>query len=488
MKILVQKLLILSGCLLALIIFADSANACSCSPSPTVDKEFVASSNVVVLKLVSVKDAEKLNDSDFAKERYFLTVEKVFKGNLKIGETLTFEPGFACTWTFGKEDVGGDYLFYLDERPQNINSWLAGFCSRSGTLSGRTSDLLYFEKEKQMRGKTRLSGTLNKMIQIPEKDGSYVFQSLANRKIKIIGKEKNVELITDGNGDYEIYNLPVGKYKIFPEKVSGYTFSSWKEEFEEVEIKAKSHTEKNFYFEIDNAVSGKVIDAFGKPLKNVCLDLIPSIKEKAKNYSKGSCTNEKGEFEISSIPEGSYYLAINKDGEIRLYEPFKTFYYPNVKNREEATEITIRENTFLKDLRITPPEMIETVTISGVLLYKNGEPVIDQNVKFISEKEIFRTFDGKVGSDDENYTDEKGRFSFTIWKGQSGILRSSMFSFIGKYKNCPEIDNLVRQKGDSVQQIDTIDVNVDATESLSNIQLKFPFSKCEEAKDEDEDN
>ena len=126
--------------------------------------------------------------------------------------------------------------------------------------------------------------------------------------------------------------------------------------------------------------------------------------------------------------------------------------------------------------------MIETITLSGVLSYKGGQPIANATVHFISEKEIFRTFDGKPGADDEEYTDEKGRFTFKIWKGQAGVLRSSMFAFLGKYKDCPELDELLKQKGDSVQQIDTIDVNVDGTKSLSGIELRFPFPKCEEDK------
>lgn len=470
--------------------FDSSANACSCSGNETVDKEFAKFSNVTVLKLQEIKEnspQEKTSDLEI-NTRYSLTVEKVFKGNLKTGELLTFKSNFACSWTFDKDDVGKEFLFYLDKRPQKEDAWIAGYCTRSGSVSSKASDILYLEKEKKMRGKTRLSGDLNKMLENPEKESRYSFFLLANKKVRIVGNGKDIELLTDENGAYEIYDLPPGKYKIYPEKISGFTSSVWKAEFEEVEIKGRNHTEEDFYYEIDNEVSGKVTDIYGKPLENVCLDLVPSRNEKAKNYSKSSCTGKSGQFEISAIPAGTYYLVINKDGEIRLYEPFKTFYYPNVKNKEEATEITVLENTLIKDLKITPPEIIETVTISGVLLYKNGQPVVDQNVNFISEKEIFRTFNGKAGSDDEEHTDKNGRFAFKIWKGQSGVLRSSIFSYVGEYKNCPEIDALVRQKGDLVQQIDTIDVNIDANESLNNVALKFPFSKCEEAKDEDEDN
>ncbi len=483
---LIRKLLIFGTVLLAIFCFNSAANACSCSGSPPVDIEYGRATNVAVLKVQSLETypaGEKGLDGSPIKYAK-LTVEKVFKGKFKVGQELTFSQGICCicSWVFDEQDVGKSFLFYLSGDDKEDKVWSASICSRSRSVKNAAADLLYLEKLTKVRDKTRLSGTLNKMLESPENEDRYSFFQIPNHKIHVVGKNKTVELSTDENGGYEIYDLPPGKYKIYPDKLDGFTFPNSGKPFREVEIKAKSHTEVDFYFEIDNAVSGKVVDANGKPLENVCLDLILSKNETSKNYSKSSCTGKNGEFEIRAIPDGSYFLAINNDGEIRIYEPFGTFYYPNVKRKEEALEITVRPNYFLRDLTITPPEMLETITLSGVLFYKDGTPVKNETVEFISEKEIFRTFDGKPGKDETDYTDENGRFSFKIWKGQSGVLRSSVFSFIGKYKNCPEIDELVKQKGESVQEIGTPDFVIDGTKDLMEIKLIFPFPKCEEAK------
>lgn len=483
-----RKFLIISTFLIVWFYTADVVKACSCGPSfKTVKTVYEETPNIVLLKVKSIEkyDEKEIEEGvgygDYGIKQSILVVEKVFKGNLKVGQELTFAQGQCCIcgWTFNENSVGKEFLFYLPEKPGEDNRWYVSICSRSRLIENASADLLYLEKVSKVKGKTRLSGSLYKSIENPNNEFRYSFENIANHRLWITGKGKNIELITDENGVYEVYDLLPGKYTITPEKIDGFTF--WNFPSVEVEIKPKGQIEKNISFELNNEISGKVIDKNGNPLKNVCLDLIPSRSENPYNYSKASCTGEKGQFQITAIPFGTYFLVINKDDEIRIYEPFKRFYYPNVKNKEQATEITIRENTFLKDIEIIPPEIIETITVSGTLRFKDGKPFADQLVKFIAEKDLFRTFDGKVGSDYEERTDKNGKFSFTIWKGQKGILQSSIFSFAGKYKKCPELEAIVKQKGgDSVQKIDTIAVNIDTTEDVSEINLRFPFPKCNE--------
>lgn len=476
MRNLFQKLLIFGSILLSISLAIQTANACSCANNRTVDQEFAKTPNVAVFKLQAIKQIEG------EAANYFFSVEKVFKGELKVGETITFEPGMACSWYFSEENVGTEDLFYLDKRPSGGEFWTVGFCTRSGSVKNRIADLLYLEKEKKLRGKTRLSGTLDKIIETPVgKYGDSSFFPLTNRKIRITGNGKNIELVTDENGVYEIYDLPVGKYKIKPEKVNGFVFQSDRNDFEEIEIKAKSHTEENFYFNIDNAVSGKVIDLSGSPLKNVCVDLVPTKSEKAQGYSKASCTNKKGEFEITEIPIGTYRIIVNKEDIISLREPFRTFYYPNVKTAEEAAEIAVDANYFLRNLTLVPPEIIETITLSGTLVYSDGKPAPDETVQFLKGAEITDS-SLFISSNFKVKTDKNGRFTIKTVKGQAGVLRGTTYSFIGEFLNCPALDEILEQKGDKVSRIDTNDVEIDATVNLLEIELKFPFPSCKKAK------
>jgi hypothetical protein len=475
MQNLFNKILIAATVLLSIFVYIDNANACSCIPNKTVDKEFAETPNVIILKLQSVSQ----NESEDAK--YFFTVEKVFKGEFKINEILIFERGFVCSWTFNQNEIGTEFLFYLEKRPTDGELWIAGYCTRSGRVKAKTADLLYLEKEQKMRGRTRLSGTLDKIIEMPDEVDSLKFSPLANQKIRITGNGRNIEVKTDENGDYEAYDLPKGKYRITPEKLNGFVFQSTGNKFTEVEIKAKSHTEQNFYYEIDNAVSGKVIDLSGNPLENVCVDLVFSKSEKAQQYSKASCSNKNGEFEITSIPVGIYQIVINKENKVSLREPFKTFYYPNVKTREEAAEISVEANYFLRNLTLVPPEIVETINLSGTLIFADGKPAAKSSVRFLKGAEITDS-SLYIDSSFEIKTDRNGRFTIRTLKGEAGVLRGSFYSFIGEYSNCPELEEMLKQKGDKVFHIDTNDIEIDASENLQGIELKFPFPSCKKAK------
>jgi len=438
--------------------------------------------NVAIFEFRSIK---KLADdgSDIWQPR--LVVKKVFKGNLKTGQELGFTIGDGgnCALVFGEYYIGKEFLLYLGSKPDENNLWTATICSRSRPLEDADADLLYLEKMSKVKGKTRLSGVVLQRIQSPVEGGEYAYNQLVGRKILVRGKGKNVELKTDENGVYEIYDLPVGKYKISTEPIAGYKFSGDKTDFFEVEVKAKSHTELNFYFSIDNAISGKLYDDKGKTLKDVCLDLLPARGKKSRSfYNGGDCTDAQGKFEFEDVPAGTYVIIVNEENEITSTEPFGAFYYPGVVKREDAAEITVGAGDFIENLIINAPQTAETITVSGVLLFENGKPAVDESVNFYTEKTDSKSKEKYIKPDAHALTDEKGQFTIRILKGQSGRLVGSMYSYAGEYENCPKLEKLILEKGDSVEDIETAPIQIEAVSDLNGVELKFPFPSCKKAR------
>lgn len=475
-----HKFLIFNSILLAILLFSHSVKACSCYPTETVDKEFAKTPNVVVLKLQSVKQ----NDGEAA--NYFLSVEKVFKGELKLNEVLNFTIGSNCTWFFSENAIGAEFLFYLGGRPAKNEKWFGSICSRSGSLEDKTNDLAYLENEAKLRGRTRLSGRIDKFIQTDDNSQNPSFIPLRNRKIRIVGNGRNVELVSDKNGFYEIYDLPVGKYRITLDKLNGYIFSSEKVNYVDVEIKPQSHTEQDFLYDIDNEISGKIVDKKGQPIEEVCVNLISQRTQEALSIHH-SCTDENGAFEITGIPVGTYKIVINKDyNERGINEHFKspflnTFYYPNARTERSAPKISVGKSYYLRNLKLVPPEIMETATITGKLVYSDGKPAAKENIQFIDSKQIAEASDQIFISDFETRTDEKGEFKIKILKGQSGVLRGIFYSFLGSDKNCPEIDKILKPKGDGIKQLETNRVEIQTAKNLNGLELKFPFPFCKEA-------
>lgn len=489
-----------------MVISVSDAFACSCVRSSTVDQEFKKAANVVVLKARSLERTEKepprlVNYGGI--KQTTLTVEKVYKGNLKIGQELILAQGGGadCVWTFDEENIGQEFLFYLGAGPLDLKSsdnviaatgqfprvtprnvWVASTCSRSGGVDYRANDIKYLDSRSKVAGKTRLSGQLSQYIAASIEGERSEYKLLENYKIKISGNGKDIELKTDKHGGYEIYDLPPGKYKLFPESVEGYAFYDGMSGPIEVELKAGQHTEQGFDYFIRNAIRGKLIDANGKPLTGVCLRLVPSRGKAAKYFYQGDCTEPNGSFEFERIPAGSYVIAVNQDGKVTAAEPFETFYYPSAIHREDAIEITIGPGQIRDDLIIAAPTTAEVIEVSGILLFENGKPAGGGDeepffVEFFAEARTPKS--GKnTEADSRAITDKNGRFTIRILKGQVGNLFGKTITFEGEYENCPRLDRIIRAQGRFVGDVQTKPFRIDATNDVSGIELRFPFPPC----------
>ena len=192
-----------------------------------------------------------------------MIVENVFKGNLKVGDEMTFGQGANtdCVVGFTKQSVGRRFLFYLGPRDENLKLWYVMSCGRSGSVRSAvdpTDDLLYLNRLMEVRGKTRISGTIRfQGATEPSAEG---------RTMRIIGGDKSYEVKTNENGVYEIYDLPAGKYLIEPEVPTGWKLSeSWlryslflKDDHGQlpkkipVALEDKGHANLDIYYETDN--------------------------------------------------------------------------------------------------------------------------------------------------------------------------------------------------------------------------------------------
>ncbi len=466
--------------------FAGRAIACSCAIGGTVDVEFAKTPNVVILKLRSVEKVADGTSDPIGPENAVLTVERSLKGNLKVGQQLTFMQGGggSCGWYFSEDSIDREYLFYLPSKPQNDGRWIGSICSRSGGLDQVSADLMFLDNIAKLTGRSRLSGRVTKTL-ATFVEGREYFQSesLSDRALAIIGNGRTIKVKTDKNGVYEIYDLPPGKYKIRPERIegfrSGYEVPDDRPDFE---IKAKSHTERNINFIIDNALRGKFFDTNGKPLKDVCMRLVPTQVSEKSFALPFDCTESDGSFEIKQIPAGNYVLLLNDDDKVTASTPFGAFFYPKAKNREDAAELQFGPGTVIDDLIVVPPATAETITVSGAVRVSDGK-IPNSDIAEYTAVEFMA--DGDPNADKYNPSsraniDEKGRFTIRILKGQKGNLYGTTSAYPGKYANCPKLDRLI-PKGDRITDIKTSIVLINADSDQTGVELVFPFPNCKKA-------
>lgn len=240
------------GCVVV-IVFAGmlfEAHGCTCMVPRTADRDFNQAAFVAILKVEgsgrTYKPEKKL--MHYKPGQSLLSVKKVYKGNLKIGEKLVFRhvQSSMCGWSFSKEQIGSEFLMYLDSagdpirKPVKPAIWSGSICSGSGLLDFKRGDTAFLDKFESVSGKTRISGTIYK-------ESEKYAELFPGHKITIEGEGKKIELTTDKNGVYEVYDLPPGKYTVTAAVVDGYAVRNGKG-FVEIDLKKDGHVEQEFTF------------------------------------------------------------------------------------------------------------------------------------------------------------------------------------------------------------------------------------------------
>lgn len=213
-------------------------------------------------------------------------------------------------------------------------------------------------------------------------------------------------------------------------------------------------------------------------LPNVCLNLATKGKSVGNN-SIFDCTDKEGRYELKEIAPGEYLIVLNSEGKISSDVPFPTAYFPGVFEIDKATVLTITQSTNLEDYDIHIPSQENRKILQGVLQYSDGKPVVGEFVEFNADQ-VKEGFDGEV----HTTTDEQGRFTLAVLEGLKGTLRGYMYTYVGKYVNCPQHDKLLKAKGGYVPDLGTKPIPLEITRDMQDIKLALPFPYCEKAKEE----
>ena len=357
-----KSLLVLTLFCLAFLLLPKVVVACGGPPKPTVLQAYNASDIVVIARAVSMEKLSDQTPMPLINTRVTSTtmeVVKVFKGDLRVGERMVFGQGNSinCTWVFYEDDLNDEYLFYLEELPEDEKLWYEFGFRRSNALENANDDLLYLNKMSKVRGRTRVSGVLD--------DDGLAGLSLEGQRIRIIGKNRTYVATTDKNGVYELYDVPPGRYVLEPELKSG-----WKvDEFHltrpptrsemmhgrrpsnrvAFSLRPRSHFGIDFSLRLNNHVSGTVYDSNSKPMHWVCVTLVSANDEGAPICN--DLTDELGRFQIDSIEAGDYVILLTYEDKTTTGMPFPKHYYPGVTEREKATTITVKHGESVTNLR-----------------------------------------------------------------------------------------------------------------------------------------
>jgi len=447
-----KRLILFFSASIAMLCHQRPVLGCSCAGWASVCQAYTSAESIFIGTVTRVKDVpvirtyktQSLTDLNAKEEvfnargwKIYIEIEKTYKGEPQKEIVLAREDN-SCS---GKFEIGARLLLYAHFNKE-LGMWEIPPCNRNVFVSDAAEDLLFLEGLPKSLGRTRLSGELSRNEDTPEK-GFTRISGFAGAKVKIAGKNKTYEAVTDKNGVYEIYDLPPDQYTVTPEVPPGLKIrfpmfsgfgglmrnTSGDPNSAMINLKENGCVSVSFVFNANNSISGKVISSNGMPMKGVCMDLIPLADKVSKYFHVFDCTEEDGSYALKDMPPGKYLIVVNKDSKISSTEPFPTLYYPNTFEKEKATIIDMGEGDVRENYVIHLPAQSETITAEGVFLYSDGKPVIKEFVEFIAD-----TKQAKIDGNSRARTDSQGHFSIKILKGVPGKLYGKMFTYIGQLK------------------------------------------------------
>lgn len=145
-----------------------------------------------------------------------IAVEKVYKGTVRKRIVL-HQLGRKTSPKFISNN---SYLFYANLDRQT-KKWEVRRCGRTLMSRYAQDDLRYLERPRENANQSRIAGAVIRYT--PDEDTQGKTERLAGLRIRIIGEEKQYEVVTGDDGLFELYGAPPGKYVIQPDIPSSLT-------------------------------------------------------------------------------------------------------------------------------------------------------------------------------------------------------------------------------------------------------------------------
>ena len=131
----------------------------------------------------------------------------------------------------------------------------------------------------------------------------------------------------------------------------------------------------DFYAQLDGQISGRVVDADGRPAANVKVDVIPADEAASPSpQAKWRYTDHEGNYKIDWVPPGRFLLGVNLVGSQSDRCPYPRTYYPGAADHAGATVVEVGEGQKLSGRDITLSLPPEEAVIEGIAVWPDGGP------------------------------------------------------------------------------------------------------------------
>lgn len=199
---------------------------------------------------------------------------------------------------------------------------------------------------------------------------------------------------TDANGNYEIKELPAGRYNITAGK-GGFVQGSYGqrrpgEPGTPIDLSDGQAADKvNFVLSRGSVISGKIVDDGGEPVSGTMVaavryQFVAGARRLVPGGGEGSTdrTDDQGSFRLFGLPPGDYYVSANNRNNMMVMpgvnntesEGFAPTYFPGTPNIAEATRVTVRAGQEMSGANFALI-VARMARVRGRAMNSRGEPV-----------------------------------------------------------------------------------------------------------------
>ena len=194
------------------------------------------------------------------------------------------------------------------------------------------------------------------------------------------------------SGVFEVKDVPPGQYRVSAVR-PGYLTLQWgqqhaREQGRALEVKAGQTVDRiDVALPKGGVMAGQITDELGQPYPGVRVDAMElryfqGAPRRTPFPSGGATTDDRGQFRISDLPPGLYYLTASSSerwiGNDRQTYGYGTAYYPGVRS-DQAQPITLGVSQERMDLNFRLA-VSRTVRIAGRAQTASGDPVSIESV------------------------------------------------------------------------------------------------------------
>jgi len=368
------------------------ALACSCVTSGSACGALQGTQVVFVGRVIED------SGEGFGKGPAKMAVEEILHGLPKEVREITVETG-AGTSCYMRLQKDERYVIYATASGSS-GRVSRNFCSFSFLVAGNEA-LLAALREEQAQGKPRLVGKVQLRTSQFDAGGNGV----GGLRVTATGDGTKLDAITRSNGEFELRDVPVGKYHL---SVSSVDYIEDQDRFprEDPTVRSGLCEYQNLFVWPDGRIAGSLSDANGKALSGVTVQAFARDRrgELGTSPVKAAVSADDGSYVIRGLPAGDFVVGVNGE----KYDdkaPWPPMFYPRTANRDSAQWLHLDQGQRQAaiDLQLASPRKIAVLHIETV--FEDGSPAFGAGANVENLEGIQRFFvlglDKRTGENDQ---------------------------------------------------------------------------------------